>query len=203
MRTLIVLCVVLVTSCASIRDITNTLASLQKMQFKIANITGMRLAGVDVARIASPSSLSITDALSLTQAFARKTLPVTFTLNVDAKNPNTGVAGTKSVPLTLDDLQWRLMIDDKQTINGGLGSPVDVPGKGLTTKLPLVMNLDLYSFFADKGYDGIVNLALALGGKSGSTSRVKLDAMPTVGTPLGKLTYPNRISIVDTEFRGN
>ncbi len=203
MRTLIVLCVVLVTSCASIRDITNTLASLQKMQFKIANITGMRLAGVDVARIASPSSLSITDALSLTQAFARKTLPATFTLNVDAKNPNTGVAGTKSVPLTLDDLQWRLMIDDKQTINGGLGSPVDVPGNGLTTKLPLVMNLDLYSFFADKGYDGIVNLALALGGKSGTTSRVKLDAMPTVGTPLGKLTYPNRISIVDTEFRGN
>lgn len=203
MRIVIVLCVVLVTSCASIRDITNTLASLQRMQFKLANITGMRLAGVDVARIASPSSLSITDALALTQAFARRTLPASFTLNVDAKNPNTGVSGTKSVPLTLNDLQWRLLIDDKQTINGGLGNPVDVPGNGMTTTLPLVMNIDLYSFFADKGYDGLVNLALALGGQRGSAARVKLDAMPTVGTPLGPITYPNRISIVDTEFRGS
>ena len=203
MRIVIVLCVVLVTSCASIRDITNTLASLQRMQFKLANITGMRLAGVDVARIASPSSLSITDALALTQAFARRTLPASFTLNVDAKNPNTGVSGTKSVPLTLNDLQWRLLIDDKQTISGGLGNPVDVPGNGMTTTLPLVMNIDLYSFFADKGYEGLVNLALALGGQRGSTARVKLDAMPTVGTPLGPITYPNRISIVDTEFRGS
>ncbi len=203
MRSLIVLCVVLATSCASIRDITNTLASLQKMQFKIANITGMRLAGVDVARIASPSSLSITDALALTQAFARRALPASFTLNVDVRNPNTGASGTKSVPLTLNDLQWRLLIDDKQTINGGLGNPVDVPGNGITTTLPLVINIDLYSFFADKGYDGLVNLALALGGQQGSSARVKLDAMATVITPLGKLTYPNRISIVDTEFRGN
>ena len=203
MRSLIVLSVVLATSCASIRDITNTLASLQKMQFKIANITGMRLAGVDVARIASPSSLSITDALALTQAFARRALPASFTLNVDVRNPNTGASGTKSVPLTLNDLQWRLLIDDKQTINGGLGNPVDVPGNGITTTLPLVINIDLYSFFADKGYDGLVNLALALGGQQGSSARVKLDAMATVITPLGKLTYPNRISIVDTEFRGN
>ena len=203
MRSLIVLCVVLATSCASIRDITNTLASLQKMQFKIANITGMRLAGVDVARIASPSSLSITDALALTQAFARRALPASVTLNVDVRNPNTGASGTKSVPLTLNDLQWRLLIDDKQTINGGLGNPVDVPGNGITTTLPLVINIDLYSFFADKGYDGLVNLALALGGQQGSSARVKLDAMATVITPLGKLTYPNRISIVDTEFRGN
>jgi len=203
MRSLIVLCVVLVTSCASIRDITNTLASLQKMQFKIANITGMRLAGIDVARIASPSSLSITDGLALTQAFARRALPASFTLNVDVRNPNTGASGTKSVPLTLNDLQWRLLIDDKQTITGGLGNPVDVPGNGMTTTLPLVINIDLYSFFADKGYDGLVNLALALGGQQGSAARVKLDAMATVSTPLGKLTYPNRISIVDTEFRGN
>ena len=203
MRILIALCLVLVTSCASIRDITNSLASLQKMQFKIAGITGMKLAGVDVARIASPSSLSISDALSLTQAFTRKSLPASFTLNVDAKNPNTGVSGSKSVPLTLNDLQWRLLIDDKPTINGGLGNPVDVPGSGMTTKLPLAMNIDLYTFFVDKGYDGIINLALALGGQKGSTARVKLDAMPTVGTPLGPLTYPNRISIVDTEFRGS
>jgi hypothetical protein len=122
---------------------------------------------------------------------------------VDAKNPNTGTTSTKSVPLTLNDLQWRLLIDDKPTITGGLDRPVDVPGSGKTTQIPLAMNLDLYSFFADKGYDGILNLALALGGQSGSAARVKLDAMPSVGTPLGPITYPSRITIVNTEFRGS
>jgi len=173
------------------------------MQFKLAGITKMRLAGVDISKISSPSSLSISDALALTQAVARKSLPASFTLGVDAKNPNTGTSGTKSLPLTLSDLQWRLFIDDKPTINGGLDSPVDVPGSGKTTQIPLGMNLDLYSFFANKGYDGLVNLALALGGAKGGTSRVKLDAMPTVGTPLGPIRYPNRINIVDTEFRGS
>ncbi|MCX6140673.1 MAG: LEA type 2 family protein [Candidatus Kapabacteria bacterium] len=202
MRIILILCVVFVASCASIRDITNSLASLQNMQFKLTGITGMKLAGVDIGRLANPSSLSIADGISLGQAFSRKSLPTSFTLNVDAKNPNSGTQGAKSVPLTLDDLQWRLLIDDKPTINGGLGSPVDVPGNGKTTQIPLVMDMDMYKFFADKGYDGILNLALALGGQKGSTARVKLDAMPTVGTPLGPMTYPNRIAIVDTEFRG-
>ncbi len=202
MKFLAAISVVLLCSCASIKDIGSTLASLQKMQFKLNGITSMRLAGVDVSRIASPSSLSIADGLALTQAFARKSLPASFVLGVDAKNPNTGSATSKSIPLTLNDLQWRLLIDDKPTINGGLERPVDVPGSGKTTQIPLSMNLDLYSFFADKGYDGLVNLALALGGQQGSAARVKLDAMPSVGTPLGTLTYPNRITIVNSEYRG-
>ncbi|HLP27049.1 MAG TPA: hypothetical protein VK147_00320 [Candidatus Didemnitutus sp.] len=202
MRTLLLLSVVFLVSCASIRDITNSLASLQNMQFKLTGLTGMRLAGVDVSRIASPSSLSISDGLALTQAFARRSLPTTFVVNVDAKNPNTGTSTAKSIPLTLNGLDWRLLIDDKPTISGDLDKPVDVPGNGKTTQIPLAVSMDMYSFFADKGYDGIVNLALALGGQKGSTSRVKLDAMPTVGTPLGPMTYPNRIAIVDTEFRG-
>lgn len=203
MRPLLLVVALFLVSCSSIRDITNSLTSLQKMQFKLAGVTGMRVAGVDIAKLSSPSSLSIADGLALTQAFARKSLPTTFVLGVDAKNPNTGTTSAKSVPLTLNDLQWRLLIDDKPTISGGLDRPVDVPGNGKTAQIPLAMNLDLYSFFADKGYDGILNLALALGGQSGSAARVKLDAMPSVGTPLGPITYPNRITIVNTEFRGS
>jgi hypothetical protein len=143
----------------------------------------------------------VSDALSLTSAFARKQLPVAFTLNVDAKNPNTK-SSMSTGAATLDNLEWRLIIDDKPTINGGLAQPVTLPGNGKTTTVPLSVGMDMYSFFADKGYDGIVNLALALGGQKGSTSRVKLDAQPTVSTPIGPITYPNRITIVDASFSG-
>lgn len=203
MRLLLALSFMFLLSCSTIRDISNSLAAVQNMQFKVAGISKMRLAGVDISKLSSLASLSISDALLLSQAFARKSLPVSFVLGIDAKNPNTGSSGTRSFPLTLSNLEWRLLIDDKPTISGGLDSPVDVPSNGKTAQIPLTMSLDLYSFFADKGYSGLIDLALALGGQKGSTARVKLDAMPTVGTPLGPISYPKRISIVDTEFRGS
>lgn len=203
MRILLVVLAVLITSCANLLDIAGSLASVQKLQFKLASVSSMRLAGVDVSRIASPSSLSIGDGLALGQAFARKSLPASFTLNVDAKNPNSGSGKSRSVPLTLNDLQWRLLIDEKPTISGGLANPIDIPGIGTIAQIPLAVSMDLYSFFADKGYDGLLQLALALGGAQGSSARVKLDAMPTVGTPFGPLTYPNRVMIINTEFRGS
>jgi hypothetical protein len=190
-------------SCSSIRDISNSLAALQNMQFKIASITNMKLAGVDVSRISDPTKLSIPDGLALSAAFAKGSLPATFTLNVDARNPNSGTAGTRSTPLTLNKFDWRLLVDDVRTVGGDLEHPIDVPGTQAATTIPLAVNMDFYQFFKDKGYNGIMNLALALGGAKGSTSRVKLDAQPSVGTAFGQMTYPGRITIVDSEFRGS
>ena len=202
-RFVFILAVGLLTACSTIRDITNTLASISRLQFKLGTVNNFRLAGVDISRISDPSKLSIGDGIALGHAFARKSLIATFTLNVDAKNPNTGAAGTRQTVLTLNDLDWRLLIDDKSTITGHLGRPFDIPGNGQTVPVPLDMSLDLYAFFADKGYEGILNLATAIGGQQGSAARIKLDAMPSVGTPFGQLTYPSRIVIVDKEFRGS
>jgi len=202
-RFVLILAVGLLTSCAAVRDITNTLTSISRLQFKLGAVNNFRLAGVDISRISDPSKLSISDGFALGRAFTNKSLIATFTLNVDAKNPNTGASGTRQTLVTLNDLDWRLLLDEKPTISGRLGRPFDVPGNGQTVAVPLEMSLDLYKFFAEKGYDGILNLALALGGQQGSAARIKLDAMPTVGTPFGPITYPSRIVIVDKEFRGS
>lgn len=202
-RFVLILAVGLFTACSTIRDITNTLSSISRLQFKLGAVNNFRLAGVDISRISDPSRLSIGDGIALGRAFANKSLVASFTLNVDAKNPNTGANGTRQTMVTLNDLDWRLLIDDKSTISGRLGRPFDIPGGGQTVPVPLDMTLDLYSFFADKGYDGLLNLAMAIGGQQGSAARIKLDAMPSVGTPFGAITYPGRIVIVDKEFRGS
>lgn len=194
---------VFLASCKQISQITNTLSSLQNLQFKLGAVNNFRLAGVDLSRITTPSKLSIADGLALTQAFARKQLPASFVLNVDARNPNTGSSGTRQSAVTLNGLDWRLLIDDKQTIAGNIQKPLEIPGNGQTTVIPLGMDVDLYRFFADKGYDGIVNLALAIGGQGGSAARLTLDAQPSVTTPFGPMTYPGRLTIVDKEFRGS
>jgi len=197
------LCFVFLFGCSSLSDISSALTQLKKMEFRIASIANMKLAGVDVTRIADPSKLSITDGLALTNAFARKAMPTSFTLNVDARNPNHGQQGARNTPLTLTGFDWRLILDGKQTISGDIERPIEISGSMMQATIPLGVQMDMYSFFADRGYDGVVNLALALGGVKGSTSKVVLDAQPSVGTPIGNMKYPSRINIVDSEFRGN
>ncbi len=197
----LVIVVAFVGSCSSIQNITQSLTNLKNTQFKLGAVRGFRLAGVDISRLSDPKKLSVTDGLALTRAFAEKRFPATFTLDVEARNPNTGQGGTRQSSVTLSKLDWRLLIDDVQTIAGNIQSPVEVPGNGQATVIPLGVTLDLYQFFAEKGMDGIVNLAMAIGGVNGSAARLKLDAMPTVSTPFGPMQYPGRIAIVDKEYR--
>ncbi len=190
----------LFTACSSISKITQTLTNLQRLEFKLENVNDFAVAGIKLNDKKSADDFSITDGLKLTQAFMSKSFPARFILNVAAKNPNDGTGGSKQTGATITSFDWQLYIDDVPTIKGNIANPITVPGTGQTTIIPIVVELDLYKFFKDKGYDGILNLALALGGVEGSAARLKLDAKPTVQTDFGPLEYPGRITIVDTKF---
>lgn len=200
---LVLLAVILLgaSGCRSISDISNSLLSLDKMEFRLAGVQQMRIAGVGMASMSKVSDLSVQDALALTTAFQRRSLPATFILNVEARNPNSGEPGKRSSPLKLTALNWRLLIDGVETISGDLDRPIEIPGSREMVTIPLSISIDLYRFFSEKGYDHVLNLAMALGGKNGSSARLQLDAKPSVEAPFGSLTYPGRITIVDTEFR--
>ena len=97
-------------------------------------------------------------------------------------------------------MAWTLKNDSKDTISGDISDPIEIPGTGQATVIPLQMKLDLYSFFQDQGYKSLVNLALAVAGQSGNTSRLTLAATPTVSVAGIPVKYPGQISIVDKEF---
>ncbi len=82
---------------------------------------------------------------------------------------------------------------------GSSDKPLEIPGTGQTTVIPLRLELDLYEFFGNHGYGDLLNLALS--GQHKNISRVALDAQPIVSTPLGDIAYPERITIVSKEFR--
>ena len=98
-------------------------------------------------------------------------------------------------------MESRLLIDGTPTVIGNIDQAIEIPGTGRNTVIPIRMTIDLYEFFAAKGYEGLLNLALALGGAERDPARVALDAQPTVTTPLGPIVYPGRITIIDAEFR--
>lgn len=181
-------------------SIYQTMTNLSRLQFKIADVNGFQVNNIDISNKSSFKDFSPTDILSLTSLFNQGKLPVSFVLNVDAKNPNDGTGGYARTDATLKSFKWRLFIDDTETISGDIDSPVTVPGTGEVTKIPLRINIDLFQFFKNQGFDKVINLALALGGKNSTTSKITLYATPTVSTIFGDIKYPGEIKIIDTQF---
>lgn len=174
--------------------------NLSRLQFKVGDVNGFQINGVSISNKSKLGDFNPLDLLNLSSAFAQGTLPTSFILNVDAKNPNDGTGGYKKSDATLQNFKWRLFLDDKETISGDIAQPVTIPGTGDVTTIPIRINLDLIKFFKDKGYESIINLALALGGNQGSSSKISLYATPTVSSPLGNITYPGELKLVDTQF---
>ncbi|MGB5528747.1 MAG: hypothetical protein WBQ32_02155 [Ignavibacteriaceae bacterium] len=177
-----------------------TMVNLSRLKFKLGNVNNLTLSGINISNKKSMSDFNAVELLKLTSVITSGELPVSFTLNVEAKNPNDGSGGYPKTDATLKSFPWKLEIDNVETISGNIGNPVSVPGTGDVTNIPLTMNLDLIKFFGNKGLDNLVNLALALGGQQGSSSKLTLYATPTVSSPLGDIKYPGELKIIDQSF---
>jgi hypothetical protein len=177
-----------------------TMVNLSRLQFKLGDVNGFTVMNIPISNKTSLNDFSALDVVKITTSVAQGKFPVSFLLNVDAKNPNDGSGGYQRTDATLKDLAWTLELEGKKTISGRLDNSVTVPGTGEVTAIPLRIEIDLKEFFEDRGYESLINLALTLGGAQGSSSKVALYARPTVTTVLGDISYPGDLKIVDTHF---
>ncbi len=201
MKKLLTSFLIILTLFAFVRcSILKTITNLSRLQFKLGNVSGFKVNNIDISNKSSLSDLSPAEMMSLSSIITQGKFPVSFVLNVDAKNPNDGTGGYARTDATLKGFRWRLFIENKETISGDLDSPVVVPGTGEVSNIPLRIELDLLQFFKSEGLQNIANLVLAIGGKHGSSSRISLYATPTVSTPLGDIKYPGKLKIIDTKF---
>lgn len=188
-------------SCAALDEMASVLTNLQRLKFRLSAVRDFRLLGIDIGGKSGIGDFNALDAAKLVQAYAAKRLPVEFVVDVLAVNPNDGTGGTRQTVSTLTELECRLLIDGQPTVTGNIDGPIEVPGTGQGSVVPIRLSLDLLEFFSGKRYDDLLGLALAIGGRNRSPARLALDARPTVSTPLGPITYPGRITIVSAEFR--
>lgn len=187
--------------CATLDELVNVMSNLQRLKFKVAGVTGFAVAGIDISQKQKPADLTVMDGINLMSSYSRKKLPASFVLNVEALNPNDGTGGSPRTSSTLTSFEWRLLIDGRPTVTGNIEKPIEIPGTGQASVIPLKISLDLLEFFQEKGYDDLINLALALGGAKSDIARLEIDAQPRVSTPLGEITYPGRITVVSKEYR--
>lgn len=189
--------ILLTTSSCSVYE---TMVNLSRLKFKLGDVNNFSVSGINISNKKSLQDFNPLEVLSLTSAISSGKLPASFTLNVEAKNPNDGSGGYPKTNATLKEFPWRLEIDNVETISGNIGAPVSVPGTGEITNIPLTMSIDLIEFFGNKGFDNLINLALTLGGQQGSSSELSLFATPTVSSPLGDIKYPGELKIVEQSF---
>jgi hypothetical protein len=175
-----------------------TIANLERLQFKLGKVHDFRVAGVNISNISSINNLNLLDAAKLATSFAEGKLPVGFTLDVLARNPNTP-GGSANSTSAITRLDWRLLIDSKDILDGVVDSEIIVPGTGQEAVIPINMAFDMMPFFQNMGYEGIVNLAMAIGGKNGSSSRLTVKGTPSMKI-FGIMIPSPEITIVDTQF---
>ena len=181
-------------------SVLNTITNISRLQFKLGTVSQVQVNGISIQGKTSLSDFSPFELLQLTGSVAQGSLPVSFIINVEAKNPNDGTGGYPRTDIGLASFPWKLFIDGKETITGNLNNPVNVPGVGEVTDIPLRVNVDLVKFFGDQDYKSLINLVFAIAGSKGYSSKLALYAQPTISTMIGNITYPSELKIVSTEF---
>ncbi|MEX0600317.1 MAG: hypothetical protein WD021_02045 [Rhodothermales bacterium] len=175
--------------CQALRE----LAALKSVEFGLDRVSDARLADIDMERLRSYEDLSASEAVRLIAAASSGELPLEFTLHVAARNPP-----ENPVQARLERLEWTLLLEETETISGVVEGPVVIlPGD--IRYIPVRIELDLVTFFERNARD-LIDLALAAAGGGGDPQNVTLQAVPTIDTPLGRIAYPEPITIVSRDF---
>ena len=186
-------------SCSQVSDITKSLMNLKNLDYRLTGIESVRLAGIDFKKGMSLKDLSIMQVAQLTNSVSKKSLPIDFILNLEAKNPNEDKGKKFSTTATIESFDFDVFLDNNKAFTGGLANPVKIESNGGIKIIPLKISFDLTEIYETKQYDKFVNIAMNLAGFDIQKTKIAVEANPVVSTPLGKLK-PGRIKITETEY---
>jgi hypothetical protein len=182
------------TSCDVVKQVSEA-KNLTKCDFRLESIQNLNLAGINVQNVNSLSDFTMFDAAKLASAFGSPKVPLDFTLNIEAKNPNTSPAG-------MTRMDWILLIDDIEMTRGILDKPITIPANNGSAMIPMQINVDLKKALAGKGSDAIINFGLNLAGSGDKPTRFTLKMKPTISVAGVPISYPGYLD-VKTEYSSN
>ncbi|MFC2102567.1 LEA type 2 family protein, partial [Bacteroidota bacterium] len=168
--------------------------NLANCEFRISSVTDIQLAGIDINHISNIKDLTWSDAQKLMVALTKSTFPLSFIVNIDARNPNVTTAG-------LNNLDYIVFIDDIQMTSGTFNQPISIPPNNGTASIPMQISVDLKQVLQGKSADAIMNFAMNLSGSGGKPTRFKVKLKPYIMVNGQPLSYPGYIT-VKTEFSG-
>ncbi len=175
----------LAAGCAAVQQQAVEMLTLAQCQFRLASVAGTTLAGIPLQ---GGSNISALNLLKLQQAYSTGTLPLEFTVNVEAKNPNTSAA-------SMSGMEWILLMDGVQMTTGLLQKPVSIPPNNGVGTIPMGIGLDLKKTLSGKSLDAMTNMALSVAGEGAKPTKLSLQVKPQM-TVLGQiLRYPGYVTV--------
>ncbi|HOV12125.1 MAG TPA: hypothetical protein PLT47_04705 [Bacteroidales bacterium] len=183
-KILFLITIVFIASCSQIKEFTNLLTC----DFRLSTAENITLGGVNVQKLKSFSDLKLVDGAALLANVASGSLPLHFTLNVEARNPNKEKAA-------LNKLDWIAFIDDTQIAAGTTAKRVEIAPNNGTGIFPIQINTDLVKLLSGQSGKNIVNFGLNLVDAGNRPTRISLKAKPTVMVGNYAVQYPGYITI--------
>jgi hypothetical protein len=170
--------------CTALQQMQNFL----KCDFRLAQVANVRALGIDMTGKRSFSDFDLLDAGKVIQSLAGNQFMLNFVANVEARNPNAQPAG-------MNRMDWILMIDNKEVLNGTLNEPINVPANNGVSTIPLSLSIDLKKIFANQGRDETLGLAFDLAGKGNDSNRIMLRVKPYINIGGAQIAYPGYLNI--------
>lgn len=192
-RNYVIISLVMLVMVASGCKFLTELSSFSKCEFRMKSIKNTQLAGVDVQNIKSVSDLNFATMAKLTTTLSQGKMPVNFTLNIEAKNPNPTDAA-------INKIQWIALIDDKQAAEGVVNKRIEIPANNGTAVIPLDVSTDLTEVFSKDMGKKLIDIALGLAGANDEPSRVTLKVKPTILVGPVEFDYPGYFNL-SKEFK--
>ncbi|HNW70832.1 MAG TPA: hypothetical protein PKI01_10545 [Bacteroidales bacterium] len=183
-KILFLIIIVFIASCSQIKELTNLLTC----DFRLASAENITLGGVNVQKLKSFSDLTMIDGAKLLATVSSGSLPLNFTLNVQARNPNKEKAA-------LSKLDWIAYIDNTQIATGTTTKRVEIAPNNGTGIFPLQISTDLVKLLSGQSGKNIVNFGLNLVDAGNRPTRITLKAKPTVMVGSYAVQYPGYITI--------
>lgn len=160
---------------------------LQNCEFRTTTLENTSLAGVNVQAINSLFSIKLGDMLKLADAVKSGSLPLTFVLNTEVRNPN-------KKPASMTKVDWIASIDDDEIAHGAVEQRVEIPGMGTAT-VPFTVGTDVMQLLRGKSKDALITYALGLAGANNAPVRVSIKLKPYIHIGKKEIAYPGFIRL--------
>lgn len=174
----------ILSSCSFLKE----MAALGKCEFRMTTLEDPELAGIDIDRVRSFSDLGLTDMGIITASIVKGELPLAFTLNIEARNPNPATAA-------MNKLEYMAFIDDVQVASGAMDRRVEIPPGGGIATIPLRLNTDLIDILGKDSRQALVNFGLNLADAGNKPTRVSLKVKPTILVGGLEIVYPGYFNV--------
>jgi LEA14-like dessication related protein len=166
-------------SCSFLKEMT----TLAKCEFRVTTLENPQLAGVDVSNVHSFTDIGIADMGLITVSIMKGELPLNFTLNLEARNPNPVMAA-------LNRIEYLVFIDDAQVASGEMNQRIEIPANGGVATIPLGLETDLIDILKKDSRQALVNFGLNLADASNRPTRVSIKLKPTIIVGVTEIIYP-------------